>query len=70
MDRVPEGELGTVELFLQFVVSEHPLDRAIRLAPIDDEPMTGEEAAAIEDALSSGTPSVPIEQVKREFGLP
>jgi hypothetical protein len=41
-------------------------------APLDDEPETEEERAAVAEAkreLAAGEPTVRLEQVKRELGL-
>jgi predicted transcriptional regulator len=48
-----------------------PLDRKLALAPIDDEPLTPDEVAAIEAgraSLAEGR-GVPMEDVLADFGL-
>jgi len=71
VDDMHEGELEAVETFAEFVHERgDPILRKLMKAPIDDEPVTPEEAAAIReglDALESGDVYT-FEEVKREFG--
>jgi hypothetical protein len=48
-----------------------PLDRKLAVAPIDDELLTPEEAAAIEAGIDSleRNGGVPMEEVLADFGL-
>jgi hypothetical protein len=48
-----------------------PLDRKLALAPVDDEPLTPGEAAAIQAGISSleQKGGVPMEEVLADFGL-
>jgi hypothetical protein len=48
-----------------------PLDRSLALAPFDDEPLTPEEAAAIDAGVASldRNGGVPMEEVLADFGL-
>jgi hypothetical protein len=49
-----------------------PLERTLHTAPIDDEPVTAEEEAAIAEAraeLAKGEPCLSLADIKREFGL-
>jgi hypothetical protein len=48
-----------------------PLDRKLALAPINDEPLTPEEAAAIQAGIDSlkKNGGVPMEEVLADFGL-
>lgn len=48
-----------------------PLERSLVLAPVDDEPLTPEEAAAIEAGIASleRGEGIPHEEVLAEFGL-
>ena len=48
-----------------------PLDRKLALAPIDDEPLTPEDAAAIRTAIASleKNGGVPMEDVLADYGL-
>jgi hypothetical protein len=52
--------------------SGDPVAWMLAHAPLDDEPETEEERAAVAEAkreLAAGEPTVPLEQVKRELGL-
>jgi hypothetical protein len=69
LDRLPDDQLSAVCGLLESMLS--PLDRKLALAPIDDEPITPEEAAAIQAAIASleRTGGVPMEEVLADFGL-
>jgi hypothetical protein len=51
LDRLPGDQLATVHDLLESMLS--PLDRKLALIPIDDEPVTAEEAAAIDAGINS-----------------
>jgi hypothetical protein len=67
-----EGELETVETFIDFVHERcDPVLRALLTAPYDDEPVTDEERAAVQeglDALEAGDVYT-MEEVEKELGL-
>jgi len=69
LDRLPADQLAAVCGLLESMLS--PLDRKLALAPIDDEPLTREDADAIRVAIASleKNGGVPIEDVLSEFGL-
>jgi hypothetical protein len=69
LDRLPPEQLSAVRNLLETLLS--PLDRKLALAPIDDEPVTPEEAAALEAGIASleRNGGVPIEEVLADFGL-
>jgi hypothetical protein len=46
-----------------------PVELSLLTAPLDDEPETDEERAAVEAARSEPGPGTPHEEVLREFGL-
>lgn len=51
---------------------EDPLMRRLDNAPLEDEEISEEEEAAVQEArdeLTSGARTIPHEQIKREFGL-
>lgn len=53
IDRLPENELEAVERFLaQRGANASALRRALEAAPEEDEPVSAEEAAAIEEAYA------------------
>ena len=72
VDDMHEGELETVETFIDFVHERgDPVLRALMNAPYDDEPVTDEERAAIQeglDALEAGDVFT-MEEVEKELGL-
>lgn len=51
IDTLPEAELRVVRRFLEFLEAESPspLLRALRDAPLDDEPLTAEDRLAVEE---------------------
>ena len=69
LDHLPDDQLSAVCGLLETMLS--PLDRKLALAPIDDEPVTPDEAAAIEAGLDSlrQTGGVPLEEVLADFGV-
>ena len=69
LDRLPAGQLSAVCGLLESMLS--PLDRKLALAPIDDEALTPEEAAAIQAGADSldRNGGVPMEDVLADFGL-
>jgi hypothetical protein len=69
LDRLPAGQLAAVCGLLESMLS--PLDRKLALAPIDDEPLTPEDAAAIRAGIASleKNGGVPMEEVLADFGL-
>jgi hypothetical protein len=69
LDRLPADQLSAVCGLLESMLS--PLDRKLALAPIDDEPLTPEDAAAIQAGLDSLEKSggVPMEEVLADFDL-
>lgn len=51
IDELPESELQTAERFLDFlVIARAPLHRVLENAPTEDEEITPEEEAAIDEA--------------------
>lgn len=51
---------------------EDPLIAAFRDAPLDDEPWTEEDEAAIAEVeadRAAGIPDIPLEEIKRKYGL-
>jgi hypothetical protein len=69
LDRLPPEQLSAVHGLLETMLS--PLDRKLALAPIDDEPVTPDEAPANEAGIASleRNGGVPLEEVLADFGL-
>ena len=69
LDRLPDDQLSAVCGLLETMLS--PLDRKLALAPIDDEPVTADDAAAIQVGITSleQNGGVPLEEVLADFGL-
>lgn len=69
LDRLPADQLSAVCGLLESMLS--PLDRKLALAPIDDEPLTVEDVAAIQAGIASLEKGggVPMEEVLADFGL-
>ena len=72
IDQLPESTLREVLAYLSaFLLHPDPVERALHLAPWDDEPDTEEDRRAAKDAneewLRGETRS--LEEVRRELGL-
>lgn len=69
LDRLPADQLSAVCGLLGSMLS--PLDRKLALAPMDDEPPTPEDVAAIQAGIASLEKGggVPMEEVLADFGL-
>jgi hypothetical protein len=69
LDRLPPDQLSAVHGLLESMLS--PLDRKLALAPIDDEPPTPDEAAAIQTGIVSleRNGGVPMEEVLADLAL-
>ncbi len=72
VDVLPERELETAAHVLEALhATADPVAWALDNAPLDDEPYTQEEQAAVEEAyedVASGT-TFTLDEVKRELGL-
>jgi len=69
LDLLPEDKLGAVRSLLEVMVE--PLSRALAVAPVEDEEITPDTAAALDrarDSVARGE-GVPHEDILREFGL-
>lgn len=69
LDLLPEDKVGAVRSLLEVMVE--PLSRTLALAPVEDEEITPETAAAVDrarDSLARGE-GIPHEEILREFGL-
>ena len=68
VDEIPDSELHAARRMLQYLRDQSdPLLRALLDAPEDDEPLTEQDAAALE-ANREGA-YIPHEDLKRELGL-
>jgi hypothetical protein len=69
LDRLPDEQVSAVCGLLESMLS--PLDRALALAPLDDEPLTPEDAAAIQAGIASleRGEGVTMEEVLADFGF-
>jgi hypothetical protein len=70
VDGLTEGE---ADMALRYIVQqqEDPLLRTLANAPLEDEEITPEEEAAVQEArdeIAAGTPLIPLDQVMRELG--
>jgi len=69
LDMLPAAKLNAVRSLLEVMVE--PLARSLALAPVEDEEITAETAAALDRArvsLSRGE-GIPHDEILREFGL-
>jgi hypothetical protein len=72
IDRLPESMLKDAEEYLRALyLYPDPVERALHLAPWDDEPETEEERRAAKDANEEWLrgEARPLEDVRRELGL-
>lgn len=69
LDLLPAEKLNAVRSLLEVMVE--PLARSLALAPVEDEEITPETAAALDHARASLArgEGIPHEDVLREFGL-
>jgi hypothetical protein len=69
LDLLPEKKLTAVRSLLEVMLE--PLSRSLASAPVDEEEVTPETAAALDRARSSLArgEGIPHEDVLREFGL-
>lgn len=70
VDQLPEGELHAARRFLEYVLYHgDPVLRAFKEAPLDDEPESEEERAAVEEARQDFAAGrvVSHEEVKRRL---
>lgn len=71
LDKLPDSELEPV---LEFIASrgDDSFSRWLDSRPVDDEEISADEVAAIDEAhaeLAAGEPTVSHEEMKRELGL-
>ncbi len=69
IDRLPEVQLAGLVQFLETIVD--PVTASLRNAPLDDEPVSAEEAAALDSAhaaIQRGE-GIPHEEILRQFCL-
>jgi len=69
IDLLPPEKLGAVRNLLEVMVE--PLSRSLALAPFEDEEITPETAAELDQARASLArgEGIPHEEILREFGL-
>jgi hypothetical protein len=68
LDLLPADKLNAVRSLLEVLVE--PLERSLALAPVEEEALTPETAAALERARASLArgEGIPHEEILREFG--
>jgi hypothetical protein len=62
LDRLPPHDVPAARRLLQSLLD--PVERALLRAPLDDEPETPAEQAAVQAALADPAVDVPFEQVR------
>lgn len=69
LDMLPAEKLNAVRSLLEVMVE--PLARSLAMAPVEDEEITPETAAALERSRASlrRGEGIPYEEILREFGL-
>lgn len=69
LDMLPPEKLNAVRSLLEVMVE--PLARSLAMAPVEDEEITPETAAALERSRASlrRGEGIPHEEILREFGL-
>jgi hypothetical protein len=73
LDLLPPAKLSAVRRVLEVMVDpdDEPLARSLANAPVESEPVSAEEAAALDEAHASIArgEGIPHEEILREFGL-
>jgi hypothetical protein len=73
VDELPNGELRAAQRYLVYLrnMGTHPLLRTLMEAPLDDEPETDEERAAVAEAREAVARGelMSHEEVRRELAL-
>jgi len=73
LERVPKWSEREAEVALRAVEGDvDPVIRRFEDAPLEDEEISAEEEAAVQEArdeLAADAPTIPHEEIKREFGL-
>ncbi len=71
VDALPDADLAEARRLLTALTASDPALRAARLAPLDDEPLTDEDRAAILEAEAGYRRGewVTNEEMRRELGL-
>ena len=69
LDMLPPAKLNAVRSLLEVLVE--PLARSLALAPVEEEELTPDTAAALESARTSLArgEGIPHDEILREFGL-
>jgi hypothetical protein len=69
LDMLPDEKLNVVRNLLEVMVE--PLSRSLALAPVEEEEITPETAAALDRARASLArgEGIPHDEIRREFGL-
>ena len=70
VDHIPDSDVATARKILRALLD--PVELSLLLAPLDDEPLSEHEEAALAEAEyreRRGEPLIPHEEVLREFGL-
>jgi hypothetical protein len=69
IDQLPPAQLSAVAGLLEVMID--PVARSLANAPVESEPVSAEEAAALDEAhaaIARGE-GIPHEEILREFGL-
>jgi hypothetical protein len=73
LDLLPPAKLSAVRRVLEVMVDpdDEPLARSLANAPVESEPVSAEEAAALDEAHASIArgEGIPHEEILRELGL-
>ena len=63
VDHIPDSDVPSAGKMLRGLMD--PVELAVLMAPLDDEPETTEERDAVEASLADHAPDIPFEQVRR-----
>ena len=72
VDELPDNELRAAKRYMEYLRNmSDPLVRKLAEAPYDDEPLTAEDEAALQEGLADFAAGrvYTAEEVKRELGL-
>lgn len=70
VDTLPDSEIDEAERYLRALQTDDPVLRTLLTAPLDDEPETDEERAAVAEAYEDVRQGrlVSMEEIERQFG--
>jgi hypothetical protein len=71
VDELPDEELPEAERMLQALTIADPVERSLALAPVEEEPLSDEDLAALEEGRAEAArgETLSTDELRRELGL-